>query len=666
MDAMSDNWNGLDEKAAEEHILVCLSSAPSNAKIVQTAAKMARAFGGIFTALYVKTPDAEHMSDADAKRLQYHIQLAEKLGATVITIYGDDVSFQIAEFARLSNVTKIVLGRSNVTRRHIWSKPMLIDKLTVMALDVDIYIIPDYGVEKQYHTKKSDFSHRMRVSLWDLFKTFLILAAATAIGSGFYAFHFTEANIITIYILGVLLTSLFTRSHLCSVISSLASVLVFNFFFTEPRLTFHAYDSGYPFTFIIMLIASLITGTLAAKLKSHASQSAQAAFRTRVLLDTNQLLQKAKDEQELLTVTASQLMKLLGRDIIIYPETEGKISKGYLYRIAPESDENDTLLFEEKEVAEWVFHNRKRAGATTRMYQNAACLYLAIRINHKVYGVVGIHTEGKPLDAFENNMMLSVLGECALAVDNKRNAKEKEKAAVLAKNEQLRANLLRTISHDLRTPLTSISGNAGNLISHYEKMDEPERMQAFTDIYDDSMWLIGLVENLLSVTRIEEGRMNFHMTSELVDEVVTEALRHVNRKSGEHHIEVDIRDDLMMAKMDTKLIIQVIINLVDNAVKYTPVGSQIVISAEREGNMVAIRVADDGPGISKDGKEHVFEMFYTGEKKVADSHRSLGLGLSLCKSIVNAHGGTISVSDNIPHGCVFCFTLPLGEVEIHE
>ena len=253
-----------------------------------------------------------------------------------------------------------------------------------------------------------------------------------------------------------------------------------------------------------------------------------------------------------------------------------------------------------------------------------------------------------------------------MAIQNIRNAEEKELAAVRAKNEQLRADLLRTISHDLRTPLTSISGNASNLISNYEKMDDPTRKQTFLDIYDDSMWLINLVENILSISRIEDGRMNLSISTELVSEVFEEALRHTNRHSGQHTITVQMDDDLLLAHMDAKLVVQVLINLVDNAIKYTPAGSHIVLSAAAQGESAVIRVSDDGPGIPDEAKEKVFEMFSTGEKRISDSRRSLGLGLALCRTIIAAHGGTITLSDNTPHGCIFTFTLPLGEVSLHE
>ncbi len=661
-----DKINKPSHEEFNEHILVCLSPSPSNAKIVRTAAKMAAAFGGSFTALYVQTPASDKMDDTDKTRLQYHIRLAEQLGADITTVYGEDVSYQIAEFARISGVTKIVIGRSHINRRHIWSKPTLTEKLTAITPNLDIHIIPDNVADPKYRAKTHTFLRHVIPYPKDILITLLLLAAATIVGIAFHSFGFTESNIITVYILGVLLTSLFTRGYACGVLGAFMSVALFNFFLTEPRLTFHAYGSGYPVTFAVMLAASIITGTLASKLKDNAKLSAQAAFRTKVLLDTNQLLQKGQDEDAVITITAGQLVKLLDRSVVMYPVKDNELSTGLLFSSSPEDTRKDLLSDQERTVAQWVYHHKRRAGATADTVWDAKCLYLAIHINNRVYGVVGIYIDGNPLDSFENSILLSILTECALAIENNRNAKEKEIAAVLAKNEQLRADLLRTISHDLRTPLTSISGNAGNLLANYEKMDESMRTQIFSDILDDSRWLISLVENLLSVTRIEEGHMNFNMSIQLMDDVIEEALKHIHRKSCEQSISVIYKEELLLARMDAKLIMQVIINLVDNAVKYTPADSEITITAENIGNYVAVSVADNGNGIPDSEKERIFEMFYTGTNKIADSRRSLGLGLPLCRSIIRAHGGEITVTNAIPHGCIFTFTLPSSEVNINE
>ena len=649
-----------------EHILACLSSSPSNAKIVRTAATMAKAFGGTFTALYVRTPDSDQMGKEDCRRLQQHIRMAEQAGADISTIYGDDIPQQIAEFARISGITKIVLGRSSVHRRHFWSGPSLTEKLTMTAPNLDIYIIPDASAENGYGSGRKLFIRPFLPSVRDLLITAGILSCITLIGFLFLQLDFARYNIITFYMLGVLFTALCTNGYTCGVLGSIASVALYNFFLTEPRLTFHAYDPGYQVTFALMLTSAIITCTLTTRLKDHAKMSAQAAFRTKILFDTNQLLQRAKSEEEILSQTASQLMKLLNRSLIVYPEQNGDLGSEQVFGVDGKTVQNIFSAPEERDAANWTFANKKRSGAGTDSCPDAKGLYLALRTGGGVFGVVGIDLSEKPLDAFENSVLLSILGEGALAIENRRNALEKEQAALQARNEELRANLLRTISHDLRTPLTAISGNASNLLSNHSAIDDATRLQIYADIYDDSMWLINLVENLLAVTRIEDGRMNLRMETELVSEVISEALRHVSRQSVEHSITAESTDDLLLARMDARLIVQVIINLVDNAIKYTQKGSRIQILTDRLASKVRIRVTDDGPGIPDEAKPFVFDMCYTGANRIADSRRSLGLGLCLCRSIIRAHGGEISVSDNTPSGCVFTFTLPCEEVTIHE
>ena len=654
------------EYRTREHILVCLSSAPSNEKIIRTAARMASAFRCGFTALFVETKEFQWMPQADKERLQTNIHLAQQLGASIETVYGDDVAYQIAEFSRLSGVTKIVLGRSGISHYMFWRKPPLTERLIELIPELDIHIIPDNGLNGRFAAKHQEVMRLPTLSILDLLKSALLLILATLIGFLFYYLGFTEANIITLYILGVMLVSISTKSSVCSFIASFVGVLTFNFFFTEPRFSMNAYDSGYPITFLVMFLASLLTGSLASKLKSHAKRSAQVAWRTKLLLETNQNLQKARTQEEIISVTAKQLLKIFQRDIIAYRIQEEKPVMPEIFLVDSTDSPERYTSEKEREVAQWVITNNKRAGAGTENLSDSCCTYLSVRIGEQIYGVVGIAASDKPLDSFETSILLSVLGESALALENQKNLEEKEAAAVLAKNEQLRANLLRSISHDLRTPLTSISGNASNLLSNGALFDAKTKEQMYTDIYDDAMWLISLVENLLSVSRLEEGQMNLHVSTELIDEVVAEALRHINRKSAEYHLHIQNSEDYLLAQIDAKLIVQVIINIVDNAIKYTPAGSEIDIGWKRKGNYIYISIADNGPGISDQAKPHIFDMFYSASNQIADSRRSMGLGLALCKSIINAHGGEITVDDRLPHGCIFTFSVPAGEVELHE
>ena len=646
---------------SEEHILVCLSAAPSNKKIIDTATKMAEGLQARFTALYVQTgTKAEAM---DKERLEEHIRYAEKLGAEIVMTHGENIPVQIAEYARLSNVTKIVIGQSNARRNHFFSKVTLTEKLIELVPDIDIHIIPD-AVKTGNRQKRPFIWYMEKPSAKDYFLTAFIFAVCTLIGLLFQKLNFTDTNIVTIYILGVLLTSIVTDGYLCSVAGSFLSVFLFCFFLTEPRMSFQTYAVGYPVTFLIMLISSVLTGALAAKLKTHAKLSAQLAFRTQILFDTDRLLQKAKGEREILDVTCTQLLRLLNRNITAYVVENNALSEGKLFSGAGE-DTEDFLTKEEQQIARWTYENRQRAGASTHHFPQAKCLYLAIRSGNNVYGVIGIPLQKEILDSFEYSILLSVINECALAMENAQNAMEKEKNAVIAKNEQLRADLLRAISHDLRTPLCSISGNADMLLSNSERLDEATKHQIYTDIYDDSEWLIGVVENLLSITRLNDGRLKFKFSDQLLDEVIAESLRHISRKHDDYKIVSDC-EELVLARMDVRLIIQVLVNLIDNAIKYTPPGSVICIQGTKTDGKAQISVKDNGPGIPEEMKPHIFQMFYTGKTTVADSHRSLGLGLALCHSIIEAHDGTLILTDHAPHGCNFTFTLPLSEVTLNE
>ena len=357
--------------------------------------------------------------------------------------------------------------------------------------------------------------------LRELLLSLSVLTAASIVGYVFKAFHLTDANIIMLYLIAVLIISIITSKIQYCLISAGVGVILFNFFFTYPEFSLSAHAAGYPITFVTMFIAAFIAGTLANKLK---------------------------------------------RNILIAEQ----------------------------------------------------------------------------------------------------NAREREEAALLAQNEQLRANMLRSISHDLRTPLTSISGNASTLMSGESFLDEATKQQIYTDIYTESMWLIGMVENLLYATRIEDGRMQLHISVEILDDIVREAVRHIERMHTKRNIIVDIHDEIIPVKADANLIVQVIVNLIDNAIKHSEEDTPISISVRREHDFAVIAVADNGIGIPQEEKEKVFDMFYTGGSRSSDSRRSLGLGLALCKSIINAHGGIIAISDNTPKGTIVHFHLPIGKVDLNE
>ncbi|HIR31043.1 MAG TPA: sensor histidine kinase KdpD, partial [Candidatus Faecousia faecavium] len=562
----------------------------------------------------------------------------------------------------------IVLGRTNHSASLFMKSKPLVDRLTSRMEDVDVYIIPD--VQPLYKKKRALLRKPEQKFDWkDLGKSLLLTLAATGISFLFYELGLREANIIIVYLLGVLLTAVWTNGYFYGVLVSLLSVVSFNFFFTIPRFSLTALDPNYPVTFLVMMLASCLSCSLATRVKRQGRQSAQRAYYMELLMSSNQKMQQGQSEQEIIRIAAQQLQSLLGRPVL-YALLEK--DRQLRFHAVPASESEQTmgrLTAEELGVAEWVAKNDKHAGATTSTLSHAQNLYLSVRGNQEVMAVVGIPSKFyPPLDTFEKNLMIAMLDECGLILERRKLRAEKQAAEMETQREQLRANLLRAISHDLRTPLTAISGNAGMLMEKSVSLNENRKQEMYRSIYDDSMWLVNLTENLLSITRIENGTLPLRRDAEMIGDIFHEALSHVDRRAAEHEIRVELEDDMLMANMDARLIVQVIINIVNNAVKYTPEGSDICLSAKKENSMVRIEIADNGPGISDEAKQRLFDMFYTVNtgSAGADSRRGLGLGLSLCKSIVEAHGGSITVHDNQPHGSVFSFTLPLEEVKIQN
>lgn len=653
-----------------ERILVCVSPAPTNPRIVRAAARMAKAFRGELVALFVEGPHTQGMSEEEHSRLSANIALAEQLGAHMETVYGDDIAFQIAEFARLSGISKIVMGRTGElhgVNRALFGRKSLVEQLIAIAPNLDIYIIPDQAAPDARRRDRREHGGFRPPRGRDMALTLGLSLLATAIGTYFRHLGFADSSIISLYILTALLTAVTTTGRICTIVSSVLSVVLYNFCFVTPLFSLDSYDRSYLVTFAIMFATAMVASELTVRIADNARASAKNAFRTRVLLETNQLLQQAQGFQARARVAMSQLIKLLRLDIVFYPAS-GDLLGDALYEPAGTQDRSASILTEyERAVATWTFTNNKHAGASTRTLPEAQCLYLAVRAGKEVFGVIGIALEGRSLEAFENSIVLSIVGECALALESDRAAREREEAAVLAKNEQLRANLLRSIGHDLRTPLTAISGSAAILRKSDEKLSLEQRCDLADAIYHDSLWLIDTVENLLAITRVEDGTIRLNLTSELIDEVIEAALSHVAQASRGRTVTIEHTDDILLVRIDVHLIMQVLTNLIMNAFKYTPEDSTVTVSARREGAFVVVDVADDGPGVPDCDKPHIFERFFTSSNtRPVDSRRSIGLGLSLCRSIVEAHGGVIEVRDNHPHGAVFRFTLPAEEIEIHE
>lgn len=625
-----------------EKILACISPSPSNPKILRAAADMA-ANSAELIALFVETPQFPNLSNTDRRRLQENIQTAEALGAQIQTVSGDDVAFQVAEYARMSGIRKIVLGQSDFRATLLPSQATLPDRLAEYLPDAEIHVIPDRRRGLYYPPRREKLS-RSRIVM-DVLVTLGMLTAATALGMVLFGSNLSNSSIMMVYLLGVLLVAVITSHRAYSIAASVVSLFLFNFFFVQPRYSLVAYEPGYPVSFIVMFLTAMIAGTLANRLKQTAYQAARTSFRARIISETDQLLAKAENREEILHVCAEQSAKLLGRGVILYDASEDAQPIAIPEDIAVQ-DDGSAL------ITEALANGQAENGC------------YPVHVQEKLYAVLQIVEHDPPPELPALSTLRSVLGECALALENEKNAREKEAAAIMAENERVRAILLRSISHDLRTPLMSIAGNAGALLTNEARYSPETRHQLYSDIYEDSLWLTDLVENLLASTRLEGGAANLRLSSELIEDIFAEAVAHVHA-DGAHTIKVEPMSELLMVRADSRLIVQVLVNLIGNALKYTPPGSTVWLSARREGERAILSVADDGPGLTPEEKEQVFELFYIGSKGADAGRKSLGLGLALCKSIVNTHGGEIWVEDRQPQGAIFSFTLPIEEVAEH-
>lgn len=444
----------------------------------------------------------------------------------------------------------------------------------------------------------------------------LVLALCTLTSWVFFRLDFVSSNYILTYILGVMYINVFTSGLVYGVVASLFSVMLVNYMFIAPFMQFRI-RSDDMVTAVVMLCVSLLCSSLTGRIKVQAAQSERKAYASQVLLEASRSLLGAEDPDTILRITATQLGKLLERPVCFAPAPE-HIAPGTLTLPPPAQTD----------------------------YRSCPALH--------------------EFSTYEHNLALSILDVCSLALEKEASNRARREIEEAARQEQLRANLLRSISHDLRTPLTSISGNALILTEKNPLLTEEKRRELSAAIYEDANWLNHLVENLLSITRMENGQVNLRIQPELIQDIFDDVLTHLDHDAASHTIVTNVADDLLMADMDAQLIEQVLVNLINNAIKYTPEHSRIELFAAPEGKFVRICVTDDGPGIPEESRDKLFDMFYTLGKTRSDGRRGLGLGLALCRSIVAAHGGVIDVQNAAPHGACFRFTLPRTEVTLYE
>lgn len=418
------NILGNTEYHTGEHILTCISAASSSAKVIRTAARLAYAFHAQFTGLYVETPAMQEADEKTKAALKNHLEMAKALGARIVTVYGSDVAYQIAEYAIVGNVSKVVMGRTNHRFFNGGMRAEVMEKLTHMAPNIDVYIIPDMkqsraGAARNMRKRKGK---GLKFILKDLGEITIVMALTTAVAYFMRSIQLPESNIIMIYILGMLLSSYIADNRAYALYSSLVSVLAFNFFFTEPYFSLKAYDSAYPTTFAMLFIVGFFTASLTRKLKQQNKESAKKAYRTEILLENSQKLRRCKSRDEVWNQVAEQVLKLLKLSIILYPIKEDGLPGEALLFPRKGMEIQDLKQFvnvQEKAVVQWVIANHHRAGACTHTLPTAQAMYIPIQDGEEVKGVMGILLEERrKIPEFEYGLLIAMLNETGVKLQD--------------------------------------------------------------------------------------------------------------------------------------------------------------------------------------------------------------------------------------------------------
>ncbi len=459
----------------------------------------------------------------------------------------------------------------------------------------------------------------------DLAATAAVVVVTFALQLVLEALTTYEPGAVVITLLGMFALGIATTRVACRLGGIAVLILGLNFFFVTPRMSLFSAETGYPGGYALILFVGLFMNFLIALLRDLVQASAREAEQTAALLKTSQLLQACQTDDEVVEATRSQLSVILGRQVTLVSAGKEKVPQ-----------RADRLL-----------------------------LPIASSLDEDL-GVLCVTQGARPLTQGQRAIADSVLDECRLALERNAAMRRSEEEALRAQNEQLRADMLRNISHDLRTPLTAIVGDADMLLNPEVNADAELTRRIAGDIRSDASWLVDVVENLLTMTRMERGQMALERSPELVDDLVEEAVRMCSRNAADHKILFVQNEEALVVSANARTIVQVISNIVNNACAYTPSGTTVTLSATASEDLVTVLVADEGPGIPDAEKNLVFEAFRTSGTSRPDGRRGVGLGLALCRTIVEAHGGTIWIEDNRPRGCVFCFTLPREVVSINE
>ncbi len=651
--AISGPW------AAGDRVLVVVNEHPKALALVRYARRMAERLRTPWVALYIETPHALRLSEAERDRIADALRLAEKLGGEAVTIPGSQLAKEIMEYAATNNFSHVVIGKSQRSRLHELLFGSVTYEIVRCAGNVAVHVIS--GEERESLPAKTVATRKASVGteLQPYLASVCFVAIALATGMLLSRFLFVQ-NIALVFLMAVL-TSAVMYGLRPALFASTLSVLAFNFFFLSPHHTFTISDPENVVALFFFLLVALIASNLTASVRSQALVARRRAKTTEDLYLFSRKLGGIASLDDLLWATASQVASMLQVRVVLFLPEDGSLTLRAAWPPEDVAEEADLA------AAKWSWESNKPAGRGADTLPGARRLFLPMRTGRGPVAVIGIDSDksGPILTPDQRRLLDALTDQAALAIERVNLAEDVDAAKRAVEKDQLRSALLTSISHDLRTPLASILGAASGLRT-LPGIDAANREDLLSTIQEEAERLNRFIANLLDMTRLESGAVEPNMSFIDLGEIVGSTLRRARKLLSNHRVETQIAPDLPMIRIDPVLLEQVFFNLLDNAAKYAPSGSTIRIQGWRDGRVVHVQMLDEGEGIPKDELSRVFDKFYRVRK--GDSQRAgTGLGLSICRGFVEAMGGFIEGGNRAGSaGAVFTVTLPVPEADEPE
>ena len=634
-----------------ERVLVCVSPSPHSAGLVRGARRMATSLHAELVGLYVETPSSLRMSAAARERLHQNLRLVESLGGEAVVLRAEDGAIETVRYARKRNVTKIVLGKPTHARWLEVLRQSFLDDVVRLSREIDVYVIS--GSQPGAATlppSPEEPVRKPRLAVGSAAATGVVVA--TTLLSWYLFGQQNTADVVMVYLLGVVLVSI-RSGYVASLLAVVLSVLAFDFFFVPPYFSFAVSDLGHILTFGVMSVVAVVINHLTQRIRDQADSARGRERRTASLYAVSRELGLAHSRELMLSAAARHVREVFAVKVAFLLPGEGGM-------LEPVLTEEGTFEPGDKDmgVAEWVWLHQREGGAGTDTLPSARAMFIPLKGSRGRVGVMALYpSEQSQLgDPDEAALLATFAGLIGSALERTLLAEEARRARLRVETEQLRNSLLSSVSHDLRTPLGVVTGATSALLDEHGPKDEGVRRELLQTAHEEALRLNRLVRNLLDMTRLEAGALKVQKEPQVVEEVVGAALDRMEDRLRGREIRTSIPDDLPLVPFDPALIEQVLINLLENATKYTPAGSPIDVEARVQEGSVLVEVADRGPGVGPQEAERVFDKFY----RVREGEGGgVGLGLTICRGIVAAHGGRMWVQERPGGGASFRFTLPL-------